>query len=124
MKQRMKQVIEFYKLTPYALEQKISLSEGTISKFLVGKIGMKVSTLVKILEFFPEISPDWFLFGTGKMLRNSPSGNIAVASAPHSHASNGDMKVEAPAELVSLITSQQETISRLSKTIEKLVNDN
>lgn len=77
-----------------------------------------------ILMKFPQISPDWLILGIGEMFRKSPVGNLAVASAPHSNAANGDMKVEAPAELVSLISSQQETINRLSKTIEHLVNHN
>lgn len=120
MKQRLKQIIEFYELTPYSLEQKIFVSEGTISKFLVGKIGMKVSTLTKILEFFPDISPDWFLLNHGEMFRKS-SSNVAVASAPHAAASNGNLTIAAPAELVSLITSQQETINRLSETVDRLL---
>lgn len=50
---------------------KISVSEGTIRKFLAGKIGIKAETLVKILTTFDEISPDWLLLGRGKMLRQN-----------------------------------------------------
>lgn len=71
MEERVRQLIEYYNTTANLLERKIFVSEGTIYKFLAGKIGMKVTTLVKILENFPEISPDWLLLGRGKMLRQN-----------------------------------------------------
>lgn len=71
MEERIRQMIEYYGTTPNMLERKIFVSEGTIYKFLSGKIGMKVTTLVKILENFPDISPDWLILGKGEMLREN-----------------------------------------------------
>lgn len=70
MEKRIKQIIDYYGLNPYSMEQKICVSEGTISKFLAHKIGMKVPTLEKILENFPDVSSDWLLLGKGEMLRS------------------------------------------------------
>lgn len=83
MEERIQQIIEYYGLNPYAFEQKIFVSEGTISKFLAHKIGMKVTTLEKILGIFPDISPDWLLLGKGEMLRSdAPAAATQHAVGP------------------------------------------
>ena len=69
MENRIRKVIDYYGLKPYSFEQKISVSEGTIRKFLTGEIGMKVDTLAKISANFPDVSIDWLLLGKGEMLR-------------------------------------------------------
>lgn len=69
--ERVKQIIEYYGLNPYSMSVKISVSEGTIRKFLAGQIGMKVETLTKILTIFDEISSDWLILGKGEMLRQN-----------------------------------------------------
>lgn len=82
---------------------------------------LKSDNIVKVLTAFPELNSDWLLLGRGEMLRGFTHSNIAVASAPHAAASNGNLTIAAPAELVSLITSQQETINRLSETVDRLL---
>ena len=74
----------------------------------------------EILIIFPELSADWLLLEKGEMLRKNNAKNIAVASAPQANASNGDMSIQAPAELLQILTSQQDTIKILSSTIERL----
>lgn len=73
MKDRLRQVIENEKYSIRQFEQKISASEGTISKFLCGKIGLKVETLLKIAANFPEINLDWLITGRGEMNFSQPS---------------------------------------------------
>lgn len=76
--------------------------------------------IAEILTVYPELSADWLLLGKGEMLRKNNGKNIAMATAPQANASNGDLSIQAPAELVTLLASQQETINSLSKTIERL----
>ena len=71
MVERIRQIIEYYGLNPYSMSVKISVSEGTIRKFLAGQIGMKVETLTKILTIFDDISPDWLILGKGEMFRQN-----------------------------------------------------
>lgn len=87
--------------------------------------GLSESSILKIIEIFPEISLDWLLLEKGEMLRkNTPkNSNIAIASAPQATANNGDMRVEAPAQLLDIIAKQQDTISRQSELIERLLNE-
>ena len=81
---------------------------------------MSTDKIIHILTIYPELSPDWLLLEKGEMLRKNNAKNIALASAPQSNASNGDMSIQAPAELLQLLTRQQETIKSLSRTIEHL----
>lgn len=76
--------------------------------------------IVGILTSYPELSADWLLLEKGEMLRKNSAKNVAVAYAPQSHACNGEMKFEAPAELLSLVTSQQETIKKLTDIISSI----
>lgn len=104
--------------------EKISVHPSTFS----GK-GLQSSlsgvTISEILKLYPELSADWLLLEKGEMLRknNQKNSNIAIASAPQATANNGDMKIEAPAELVALMQSQQETISKQAAIIETLLNN-
>lgn len=69
MVERIRQIIEYYRLNTRQFEQKIFTSSGQIYKYLSRGSGLNSDTLVKILENCPEISPDWLLLGKGKMLR-------------------------------------------------------
>lgn len=84
---------------------------------------MKSDNIVKVLTIFPELNPDWLLLGKGEMLRKEDAKQVAMATAPQSNASNGDLNIEVSSDLVSIISKQQETIARLSRTIDKLVGN-
>lgn len=85
--------------------------------------GLSESSILKIIEIFPEISLDWLLLEKGEMLRkNTPkNSNIAIASAPQATANNGDMRVEAPAQLLDIIAKQQDTIAAQAAIIQSLL---
>lgn len=79
--------------------------------------------IVSILTIFPELNPDWLLLEKGEMLRKNNSKNVNVTSSPQSNVTNGDMKIEAPAQLLDIVQQQQATISRQSELIERLLNE-
>lgn len=67
------QIIEFYGLKTSQFEQKIGVSNGAIRNSMRRKGGLSSDILSKILDKYPEISPDWLLLGKGEMLReNTP----------------------------------------------------
>lgn len=124
MEQKLKQIIEYYGLNPYSLEQKIFVSEGTISKFLAGKIGMKVGTLVKILELFPDISPDWLLLGKGEMLRQQDPAP-APSTAPNDFLlqllAEKDNRIEALVRYNERLQLQLESERKKSASMSALI---
>lgn len=124
MEQRLKQIIEYYGFNPYSLEQKIFVSEGTISKFLAGKIGMKVGTLVKILELFPDISPDWLLLGKGEMLRQkdpAPAPSIAPNDFLLQLLAEKDNRIEALVRENERLRQQLESERKKSASMSALI---
>lgn len=83
---------------------------------------LKSDNLVKVLKAYPELSADWLLLEKGEMLRKNNAKNIALASAPQSNASNGDMSIQAPVELLQLLLGQQKTINDLTETVKALTS--
>lgn len=71
MLSRIRQIIEYYGLNTSQFEKKISVSNGTIRSAMARNNGLNSDVLIKILEVYHEISPDWLLLGKGKMLLNS-----------------------------------------------------
>ena len=77
------------------------------------------TTIAEILKVYPELSADWLLLEKGEMLRKNNGKSVNVIESPQTNISNGNMTIEAPAELITLISSQQETISKLTDIISK-----
>jgi len=73
MNGRLKQVIDYYKITPTNFSQKIGVSEGTIRKLLTQNTALRSDTLEKISQNFTNIDIDWLITGRGGMLRNEQS---------------------------------------------------
>lgn len=119
IKKRLLQFAKEQKLIMGDFYDKISLAPSNFSGKAL-ESSLKSENIVTVLKVYPELSADWLLLEKGEMLRKNNAKNIALASAPQSNASNGDMSIQAPAELLQLLTSQQETIKSLSRTIEHL----
>lgn len=60
----------------------------------------------------------------GEMLRKNNSKNVNVTSSPQSNVANGDMKIEAPAQLLDIVQQQQATIATQAAIIQSLLSDN
>jgi len=78
------------------------------------------TTIAEILKVYPELSADWLLLEKGEMLRKNNGKSVNVIESPQTNISNGDMSVNAPKELLSLLTSQQETIKMQASIISQL----
>lgn len=84
---------------------------------------LKSDNIVKVLTVYPELSADWLLLEKGEMLRKNNTKSINIASGPQSNAGSGNLTVEAPSQLLAVIASQQETINRLSATVDRLTTN-
>lgn len=111
--ERVKQIIEYYGLNPYSMSVKISVSEGTIRKFLAGQIGMKVETLTKILTIFDEISSDWLILGKGEMLRKNVQESVTPQPADNA------MCEKIIADLRSELAAAYRTIGQLEYRLQQ-----
>lgn len=66
--QRVMEVLESKNITPNALADKLGMYQQTISKQLKDNgSGVSLTTIVGILELFPDLSAEWLLRGEGEM---------------------------------------------------------
>lgn len=64
---RIREIMVYNNLQTAAFEQKIGISNATISKALKKRTNVRDETLKKVLDAFPEVSPDWLRYGIGHM---------------------------------------------------------
>lgn len=107
MKDRLKEIIDYYNLNTHQFEVKINASESTIRKALVGKNSISTDTLLKISDTFPEINLDWLITGKGEMLRHEAP---TATTEPRNDT------------LAALIASFQATLAEKDKQIDHLLD--
>lgn len=95
----------------------INVNEQALSQICSGKRNAGLEIVQKILDNLPEIDANWLLRGKGNMTIDRSGKSVSVQDSPQATISNGDMAINAPAELLNLLTSQQETIKRLTEII-------
>lgn len=100
----------------------INVNEQTLSQICSGKRNAGLEIVQRILDNLPEIDANWLLRGKGNMTIDRSGKSLSVSDSPQATVSNGDMAINAPAELLNLLTSQQETINRLTGIIENMSN--
>ncbi len=115
MKDRLKQIIDYYNLNTRNFEIKISVSEGVISKFLANKNGIKADTLQKINAIFPNINLDWLITGRGNML-------IDLHHEPKKNEQTPDIEKAIADERERTIQVLQDTNANLLAEIQQLRN--
>lgn len=73
-----KQFIEFTGITPYKFCKDLGLSMGYLDK--KGAIG--TDKYLKIIEYYPEINPEWLLTGNGSMLKSAVKKEVQGLDPP------------------------------------------
>ena len=119
IKKRLLQFAKEQKLIMGDFYDKISLAPSNFSGKAL-ESSLKSENIVTVLKVYPELSADWLLLEKGEMLRKNNGKNLNVSDSPQATVSNGDMAIQAPVELLQLLTSQQQTINNLSETIKIL----
>ncbi|MFY7666142.1 hypothetical protein [Flavobacterium sp.] len=71
--QRIKKIIEAYRLSVSAFEKRCNMSNNSIQVAIKRNANVKDETLINILEAFPDISPSWLLTGNGAMYKSDTS---------------------------------------------------
>lgn len=121
---RIKQIIENEKISVRVFEEKLGVSQGSINKAINLGGDLKVNTLNKIVDLFPQYNPMWILTGNGEMLKNSNEVEInSTAKEPeakYTTCASCKSKDKLITTLEHKTVRDEEQIERLWKQIEYL----
>ena len=110
---RIKYIIEKEKISVRIFEEKLGVSQGSINKTINSNGDLKVNTLNKIVELFPQYNPVWLLTGKGQM-----NSNLAVENSNVINESTIKYgKCQQCEEKERLIKEKEERIQELKETI-------
>lgn len=79
MRERIKELMDAEGYTPARFADTLDVGRAIISHVLNGRNNPSLDLISKILEAFPNINPDWLLFGKGQMYRGGENINTASA---------------------------------------------
>jgi len=66
---RVKKIIEIKSLSPSQLADSISVNRSRLSHILTGRNNPSLDIVQNILNAYPDISPEWLIFGQGNIFR-------------------------------------------------------
>lgn len=67
VKERLQNALSIVGSNPTQLARLFKVNQKTLNNQINGTTDLSVSTILLVLEAFPQISADWLLLGTGKM---------------------------------------------------------
>ena len=83
MKDRLENILQYYKLSSSKLAEMIDVQRSGISHILSGRNNPSYDFLVSILEAFPEINANWLLTGNGNMIETGESLPLSPENYNH-----------------------------------------
>lgn len=111
IKERTLHLAKYKHLSVNAFEKATGLSSG----YLRNTKNYSAEVCAKILEVYPDISPEWLLLGEGEMQREE--GYQRLCNNTHSFNSNADEIIK---ELTAIIKKQEERIRQLTDKLLEL----
>lgn len=69
MKDRIQQIITAEQLSPLGFADKVGIKRSSLSHVMAGRNNPSLELIHKILTTFPNLDPDWLIFGKGLMYR-------------------------------------------------------
>jgi len=82
MIERIQLLMKIYQISAADLADKLGTERSGISHFLSGRNKPSLSFITKMLEKFPEVSPDWLIMGGGAMLRTEGTAANQATNVP------------------------------------------
>ncbi|GAB6393806.1 MAG: helix-turn-helix transcriptional regulator [Bacteroidales bacterium] len=125
MKDRILQIMEHEGLTPAKFAEVVDIQRASLSHITTGRNQPSLQVVAKILEKYPNINPDWLLFGKGNMMRNgitSATEPDMFAQAPTFAGKSREIETGKPQNTVKDVTKIM--IFYSDNTYDMLVPDN
>lgn len=123
--QRFKILLEHYKFNQNKLAVLLGVSATAIGNIVGGRENKpSYEIIVKLLETFNDLSPDWLLLGNGEMIRNSTNNKVCESSVKYGEFCKTPEKCNYCMLKNETINILKANIEDLRKQIEQLMNKN
>jgi len=76
MVERIKQIIEYYELSPASFAEQIGINRSNLTHIFSGRNQPSLDLTKKILHCFPDIKTEWLVMDVGEMFRNDEEKEI------------------------------------------------
>jgi transcriptional regulator with XRE-family HTH domain len=120
MVERIKQIMEYYKLTPASFAEQIGINRSNLTHLFSGRNQPSLDLAKKILHYYPDIKTEWLIMGVGNMFRNNKEKELQIQSQNEKK----QYVEESEADLFSNVPSTaNNTTHGESHTAEKNKND-
>ncbi|HQH41969.1 MAG TPA: helix-turn-helix transcriptional regulator [Bacteroidales bacterium] len=92
MKDRLLALMKAESLTPSQFADELAIQRSAVSHLVSGRNLPSYDVLVKILNRFPEINPEWLLLGKGEMYKKPKTGSLF--DQPEHPSETGSVRAE------------------------------
>ncbi|MGI6718948.1 MAG: helix-turn-helix domain-containing protein [Bacteroidales bacterium] len=113
MIERIKQILDYSTLNNSSFAEKIGMNKSTLSHVLSGRNNPSLDLVLKIIDAFPEIDPEWLLNGKKSMLKNGE----------HEVTDNVENNTDKPLTLFDVSVDNSLTNSNKENLIKQNIND-
>jgi transcriptional regulator with XRE-family HTH domain len=125
MNERINKIMEMKGMNPTRFAAATEINPATLSNIFSGKTNPSTEVIIKILEKYSDINPDWLLFGKGDMLRTggmSQSVSNNQLGFKFENKTNEKETVNKESKMLKNIESKEIVhIEKPAKTIDKLL---
>ena len=117
--ERIRQIIDYKKISTRQFCIEVGVANGFLDK--VKDVGSE--KLLKILNTYPELSPEWLLTGKGKMLKEEEVKKVAPQDLPTANDEVSTLLREKAAMLEAIIKEKEEKEAMYKEKIMALENE-
>ena len=75
---RIKQIMEYYNITPASLAEQIGINRSSLTHLFSGRNQPSLDLAKKILHCYPEIKTEWLIMGMGEMMRSDEEKELTI----------------------------------------------
>jgi len=112
------QYLENKGISKYEFYQKTGVSNGILSQ----KNGINEENILRFLNYFDDISPDWLLTGKGEMLRCGDPPTAPTNPNECASSQNNLTPQQTNSNVTSLISILQDTLKEKDHQIDRLLS--
>ena len=121
MVERIKQIIEYYELSPASFAEQIGINRSNLTHIFSGRNQPSLELAKKILHYYPDIKTEWLIMGVGNMFKNNEDKELQLQLQNERKKYEEHKEVDLFSPLPTL--TEKKAIAGESRTAEKKEND-